>query len=147
MFGVVGSSINLTWNFSNGVETVTWGLKDAVSATVDVNKKLISIGLQGQLSLTPPQAYVGRVSGSGNASSGSVNFILTKIKKSDEVFYGCELFPFGPNFVRFEGSYSFGKFVIVVVLFSNKNNKKYWPTLTSQSLREYLNSRKFSPLN
>ncbi|CAH3169760.1 unnamed protein product, partial [Porites evermanni] len=62
VFGIVGSSINFTWNFSNGVETVTWGLKDSVSATVDVNKKFISIGLQGQLPLTPPQAYVGRVS-------------------------------------------------------------------------------------
>ena len=45
------------------METVTWGLKDSVSATVNVNKKLISIGLQGQLPLTPPQAYVGRVIG------------------------------------------------------------------------------------
>ncbi|CAH3157526.1 unnamed protein product, partial [Porites lobata] len=62
VFGVVGSSINFTWYFSNGVETVTWGLKDSVSSTVDLNKKLISIGLQGQLPLTPPQAYVGRVS-------------------------------------------------------------------------------------
>ena len=92
MFGIVGSSINFIWNFSNGVETVTWGLKDSVSATVDVNKKFISIGLQGQLPLTPPQAYVGRVSGSGSASSGSVIFILSKIKKGDEAFYGCELF-------------------------------------------------------
>ena len=77
MFGVVGSSLNFTWNFSNGVETVTWGLKDSVSATVDVNKKLISIGLQEKLSLTSPQAYGGRVSGSGSASSSSVNLILT----------------------------------------------------------------------
>ena len=95
MFGIVGSSINFTWNFSNGVETVTWGLKDSVSATVDVNKKFISIGLEGQLPLTLPQAYVGRVSGSGSASSGSVIFILSRIKKSDEAFYGCELFPVG----------------------------------------------------
>ena len=96
---------------------MTWkpGLKDSLSYTVDVNKKLISIGLQEQLPLTLPQAYVGRVSGSGSASSGSVNFILTKIKKSDEAFYGCELFPVGPYFARFEGSYGFGKFVIVVV--------------------------------
>ena len=102
MFGIVGSSITFTWNFSNGVETVTWGLKDSVSATVDVNKKLISIGLQGQLTLTPRQAYVGRVSGSGSASSGSVIFILTKIKKSDEAFYGCELFPVGPYSTAFD---------------------------------------------
>ena len=102
MFGIVGSSINFTWNFSNGVETVTWGLKDSVSATVDVNKKFISIGLQGQLPLAPPQPYVGRVSGSGSASSGSVNFVLTKIKKSDEAFYGCELFPVGPYSTAFD---------------------------------------------
>ena len=103
MFGIVGSSINFTWNFSNGVETVTWGLKDSVSATVDVNKKFISIGLQGQLPWTPPQAYVGRVSGSGSGStsSGSVIFIVSKIKKSDEAFYGCELFPVGPYSTAF----------------------------------------------
>ena len=80
------------------METVTWGLKDSVSATVDLNKRLISIGLQGQLPLTPPQAYVGRVSGSGSASFGSVNFI----KKSDEAFYGCELFPVGPYPTAFD---------------------------------------------
>ena len=80
------------------METVTWGLKDSVSATVDLNKRLISIGLQGQLPLTPHQAYVGRVSGSGSASSGSVNFI----KKSDEAFYGCELFPVGPYSTAFD---------------------------------------------
>ena len=102
MFGIVGSSVNFTWSFSNGVETLTWGLKDSVSATVDVNKKLISIGLQGQLPMTPPQAYVGRVGGSGNASSGFVIFILTKIKKSDEAFYGCELFPVGPYSTAFD---------------------------------------------
>ena len=102
MFGVVGSSINFTWNFSNGVETVTWGLKDSVSATVDVNKKLISIGLQGQLPLTPPQAYVGRVSGSGSTSSSSINFMRTKIKKSDEAFYRCELFSVGPYSTAFD---------------------------------------------
>ena len=78
------------------METVTRGLKDSVSATVDLNKRLISIGLQGQLPLTPPQAYVGRVSGSGSASSG--NFI----KKSDEAFYGCELFPVGPYSTAFD---------------------------------------------
>ena len=66
--------------------------------------------------VTPPQAYVGRVGGSGNASFGFVIFILTKIKKSDEAFYGCELCPVGLYFVRFEGSYSFGKFIIVVVV-------------------------------
>ena len=104
VLGIVGSFINFAWNFSNGVETVTWGLKDSVSATVDLNKKLISIGLQGQLPLTPPQAYVGRVSGSGSASSGSVIFVLTKIKKSDidEAFYGCELFPVGPYSTTFD---------------------------------------------
>ena len=102
MFEVFGSSINFTWNFSNGVETVTWGLKDSVSATVDLNKKLISIGLQGQLPLTPPQAYVGRVSGSGSICSSSINFTRTKIKKSDEAFYRCESFPVGPYSTAFD---------------------------------------------
>ena len=46
MFGIVGSSINFTWNFSNGVETVTWGLKDSVSPTVNVNKSSYLFGFK-----------------------------------------------------------------------------------------------------
>ena len=93
---MVGSSFNFTWTFTNGVESVTWGLKSSTSDTVDTNSKLVSIGLNGQQLLTPSQAYVGRVSGSGSASSGSVIFILTNIKKSDEANYGCQIFPDGP---------------------------------------------------
>ena len=74
------------------METVTWGLKDSVSATVNVNKKLISIGLQGQLPLTPPQAYVGRVSGSGSASSGSVILSLPKSRKAMRHFMVASYF-------------------------------------------------------
>ena len=74
------------------METVTWGLKDSVSSTVDLNKKLISIGLQGQLPLTPPQAYVGRVSGSGSASSGSVNVPLLKSRKAMRHFMAASYF-------------------------------------------------------
>ena len=95
MFGKVGSSFNFTWTFSDGVESVIWGLKSSTSETVDPNKRLVSIGINGQQPLTPPQAYVGRVSGSGSAPSGSVIFILTNIKKSDEANYGCQIFPVG----------------------------------------------------
>ena len=102
MLGIFGSSFNFTWTFSNGVESVTWGLKSSTSDTVDLNKKLVSIGPNGQLLLTPPQAYVGRVSGSGSVSSGSVIFILTNIKKSDEAFYGLEIFPDGPYLTAFD---------------------------------------------
>ena len=96
MFAKVGSSFNFTWTFSNGVESVSWGLKSSASDTVDTNNKLVSIGLNGELLLTPSQAYVGRVGGSGSAVSGSVIFILTNIKKSDEANYGCQIFPVGP---------------------------------------------------
>ena len=96
MFGKVGSSFNFTWTFSNGVESVSWGLRSSTGYTIDTNNKLVSIGINGQLLLTPPQAYAGRVSGSGSASSGSVIFILTNIKKSDEANYGCLIFPVGP---------------------------------------------------
>lgn len=102
MFGIVGSSFNFTWTFTIGVESVTWGLKSSTSATVDEAKKFITIGLDGQPSLTPPQPYVGRVNGSGSASSGSVIFILTNIKKSDEAFYGCQIFPVGPYATAFD---------------------------------------------
>ena len=96
MFGIVGSSINFTWTFSNGVDSVLWGLKSASSDTVDVTKKLISMGLSGRVPLPPPSEYVGRVNGTGSVSSGSVIFILANIKKSDEAFYGCQIFPVGP---------------------------------------------------
>ena len=96
MFGIVGSSFNFTWTFSNGVDSVLWGLKSAGSDTVDVTKKLISIGRQGWLPLKPPSEYVGRVNGTGSVSSASVIFILANIKKSDEAFYGCEIYPVEP---------------------------------------------------
>ena len=102
MFGLAGSSFNFTWTFSNGVDLALWGLKSPTSDTVDLNKKLISIGPQGQLTLTPPSEYVGRVSGTGSILSGSVIFILTNIKKSDEAFYGCEIFPDGPSSTDFD---------------------------------------------
>ena len=102
MFGIVGSSFNVTWTFSNGVDKATFGLKSASSDTVDVNKKLISIGRQGRLPLTPPSEYVGRVNGTGSVSSGSVIFILANIKKSDEAFYGCEIYPVGPHSTQFD---------------------------------------------
>ena len=101
MFGLVGSSFNFTWTFSSGVESVWWGLKSTTSATVDVKKKLISIPPE-EPSLTPPSEYAGRVSGSGSTSSGSVIFILTNIKKSDEAFYGCQIFPVGPYSTAFD---------------------------------------------
>ena len=92
MLGIVGSSFNFTWTFSNGVESVSWGLKRDAS---DI-KQLVTVGLQGQVLLTPTPAYNGRVSGSGSASSGSVVFILTNINKSDAAFYGCKIAPGGP---------------------------------------------------
>ena len=122
MFGEVGSSINFTCNFSNGVETETWGLKDSVSATVDVNKKLISIGLQGQLPMTPPQAYVGRVGGSGNASSGFVIFILTKIKKAMRHFMAASYFLSVYILYPLKAVIVLANLLLSSLLFNNKNN-------------------------
>lgn len=92
MSGIAGSSFNFTWTFSNGVETVSWGLKTAASQI----EKLVTVGLRGQVILTSAPAFDGRVSASGSASSGSVIFILTNIQKSDDVFYGCKISPVGP---------------------------------------------------
>lgn len=92
MLGIVGSSFNFTWTFSNGVESVSWGLKRDVS---DI-EQLVTVGLQGKVLLTSTPAYDGRVSGSGSASSGSVVFILTNINKSDNAVYGCKIVPDGP---------------------------------------------------
>ena len=47
----------------------------------------------GSVSVTVPPAYNGRVSGSGDITSGLAIFTLISIKKSDERFYGCVIRP------------------------------------------------------
>ena len=97
-----GSSVNFTWSFSggsdNGVLLVMWGIKR------DGDNFFISHGLLVTLfpSRSPgsfPNArnkeYSGRVGGSltENAFSGQAIFTLSSIRKSDERFYSCILFP------------------------------------------------------
>jgi len=62
--GLVGSSVNFTWIFSNGVETVTWGLKRNDFVGVDSDKILVSLSKSGLVPALVPLKYTGRVSGS-----------------------------------------------------------------------------------
>ncbi|KAL9964773.1 hypothetical protein ACROYT_G028458 [Oculina patagonica] len=88
---MVGSTVNFKWNFSGAVNVVDWGLKkDGVN---DFRKGgiLASIKKIGLVSIPVPLPYSGRVSGSGDVSSGQVIFTLSSIRKSDERYYGCRI--------------------------------------------------------
>ena len=89
--GLVGSSVNFTWSFSSDVNRVDWGLKEDGVNDFEKNELLVSVSESGPLSVTVPAAYDGRVSGSGNASSGQVIFTLSSIRKTDERFFGCRI--------------------------------------------------------
>ncbi|KAL9964760.1 hypothetical protein ACROYT_G028441 [Oculina patagonica] len=89
--GMVGSTVNFKWVFSGAVNVVDWGLKkDGVN---DFRKGgiLASIKKIGLVSIPVPLPYSGRVSGSGDVSSGQVIFTLSSIRKSDERYYGCRI--------------------------------------------------------
>ncbi len=93
MTGLVGSSVNFTWSFSGDVDTVDWGLKkDGVNGFVN-NGRLVSLDKSGSVSVTVPSAYSGRVSGSGDVSSGQAIFTLSSIRKSDDRYFGCRISP------------------------------------------------------
>lgn len=89
--GFVGSSVNFTWSFSGGVYSVNWGLKkDGVN---DIDEVLVTIRNGPVSGVVVPSAYIGRVSGSGDVSSGQVIFTLSSVRKSDERLYGCLIEP------------------------------------------------------
>ena len=91
--GLVGSSVNFTWSFSGDVDSVVWGLKKDGLDVINSGGELVSLEKNGQVSVAVPPAYSGRVSGSGNVSSGQVTFTLSSIRMSDERFYGCKIKP------------------------------------------------------
>ena len=89
--GFVGSSVNFTWSFSAGVYSVNWGLKkDGVDG---IDEVLVTIRNGPVSGVVVPAAYIGRVSGSGDVSSGQVIFTLSSVRKSDERLYGCLIEP------------------------------------------------------
>ena len=90
---MIGSSLNFTWSFSGDINSVSWGLKHAGINTIQKNGVLVFIDKSGSVSVTVPSAYNGRVSGTGNVTSGLAIFTLSSIKKSDERFYGCVIRP------------------------------------------------------
>ena len=94
--GLVGSSLNFTWSFSGDVDSVSWGLKKDGAIVIKNDGILVSLDKNGPVSVAVPKAYTGRVSGSGDASSGQVTFTLTSIRMSDKGFYACTLNPTSP---------------------------------------------------
>lgn len=91
--GLVVSSFNFTWSFSGDVDSVVWGLKDDGVDGIKNGGELLFLDKNGPVSVTVPSSYSGRVSGSGDASSGQVTFTLSSIRMSDEGFYGCKITP------------------------------------------------------
>ncbi len=97
--GLVGSSVNFTWSFSGDVDKVIWGLTNDAAHNLLSNGVLVSLGKGGPISVSVPQAYIGRVSGSrsGDASSGQAIFTLRSITNDDEKSFGCQLQPASPT--------------------------------------------------
>ncbi|KAL9964189.1 hypothetical protein ACROYT_G027787 [Oculina patagonica] len=91
--GLVGSSVNFTWSFIGDADKVDWGLKKYGVNSFENSGILISLSKSGPVSVTVPSAYIGRVSGNGDVSSGYVIFTLSSIRKSDERHYGCRIIP------------------------------------------------------
>ena len=91
--GLVGSSINFTWSFSGDVDSVIWGLKKDAVDIIKNGGQLVYLDKNGPTPVAVPLAYSGRVSGSGDASSGQVTFTLRSINLTDKGFYGCNIQP------------------------------------------------------
>ena len=99
--------MNFTWIFSNGVETVTWGLKRNDFVGVDSDKILVSLSKSGLVPALVPLKYTGRVSGSRSDDllSGQAIFTLSNISKNDETRYACLIKPEGPFARAFDSVY------------------------------------------
>ena len=90
--GVLGSSVNFTWAFHGGnIDRVELGTKK--DGSVAIKDVLISIDKLQTITTIQNPPYSGRVSGSGDASSGQVVFSLSQIKTSDNRLYGCRISP------------------------------------------------------
>ena len=92
MTGVLGSSVNFTWDFSgSNVKLVQWGTKqDNAIALKDV---LVTIKKVTVITVDSPP-YSGRVRGVWDGSSpGQATFTLSSIQKADERLYICRLVP------------------------------------------------------
>ncbi len=98
--GLVGSSINFTWSFFGDAMRVYWGLKRDGVNVFENSGILVSLYRRGLVSVTAPLAYNRRVNGSGDVSSGQVIFTLSSIRKSDQRFYGCMIYPYYPPLYR-----------------------------------------------
>ena len=101
--GRIGHSVTFVWKFSDGVDTITWGLKkDGVDNINKVSGRLLSLDRRGVNTLpsnSVPLAYRSRVNGTrtDDSSSGQASFTLYNVTKDDERFYGCFLSPDDPN--------------------------------------------------
>lgn len=133
MTGLLNSSVNLTWGFSdgfNGNDEVRWGLKqDGINMFIN-NGELVILDPSGNSRSIPniPTDYKGRVSGrlTGNKVSGQAIFTLSSIRKSDERFYGCEINPLtGFDDIYFDHVYLFvaGKYFFLVFLVTQRHDQ------------------------
>ena len=90
MNGVLGSTVNFTWTFSGSFTKVEWGLALNKDNFYSPPQLLVSLHkINGPLAVTPPAAYIRRVS--GKLTGSQVTFTLRNIRKEDERLYGCRV--------------------------------------------------------
>jgi len=85
--------VNFTWTFNGDFRVVDWGTKK--NDAIDLDKRLVSLNKNGQISLNVPPSYSGRVNGSWDGMTpGKLTFTLTSIKEEDDnQIFICKLSP------------------------------------------------------
>ena len=91
IYALSGSSVAFHWSISGDVGTVNWGIRTPNKNDITT---LVSLDQSGMVPFSPPapDTYIKRVNGTfnGDSVSGSANYILRGITKSDEREYGCQ---------------------------------------------------------
>lgn len=91
--GAVGSSFEFKWSFSAGVRKIEWGIKRSGRNLFELNGVLVSVDALGNVVLSGPSGYAGRVNGTADYSTGHAIFVLRNVTKGDERSYGAQIIP------------------------------------------------------
>ncbi|XP_078379898.1 immunoglobulin superfamily member 10-like [Oculina patagonica] len=94
VIGYLHSAVNFSWTHTGELRLVEWGTKR--SDSLDLDQKLVSFDINGQLLIPPnlPPQYSGSVNGSWDRSTGQLTFTLASIKEEDDnTIFLCKLSP------------------------------------------------------
>jgi len=88
--GLVGSSVQFTWTFSDAAAGINWGLANKQLDNIQTLLVFLESS-SGNLLPAPglPEEYSGHVNGSLLSGSRQVIFTLSSLSKSHENTYGC----------------------------------------------------------